>query len=348
MSDQSLIAIGCYTETMPHVTGAGKGIQIVALDNATGVLSARHVVAGPRNPSYLALSPNGERLHAVEELDAAAGPEVHTYSLDAATGEMTLLAKTRSPGVAACHVQTSRDGRLLFVSNFVSGDLLCYRLSADGVPEGAAQVIGRPGDNTARVHWAAETAEGIVLVCDAGNDTIAGYKPGGQGLDPKPVFEIKTAAGSFPRHIALTPAKSTFIVAHELAVTLGVFRLANGVVTQGDVISTLPAGTTGNNSGAAVRIHPNGRFGYMSNRVHDSIFGAEIDHDALKLKPIGIWKSTGKIPRDFAIDPSGRWLVAAHQNSNDLTVFAVDATSGGLTDTGHRLSTGTPVSVLFL
>jgi 6-phosphogluconolactonase len=86
----------------------------------------------------------------------------------------------------------------------------------------------------------------------------------------------------------------------------------------------------------------------MSNRVHDSIFAAEIDHGALKLKPIGTWPSGGKIPRDFALDRSGRWLVAAHQNSNDLSVFAVDAGSGELTDTGHRLNTGTPVSVLFL
>jgi 6-phosphogluconolactonase len=348
MPDVTLLAIGCYTETMPHVRGAGSGIQIVALDSTTGALSARHVVAGPRNPSYLALSPRGDRLYAVEELDAAAGPQVHTYALDRTTGEMTLLAKTPSPGSAACHIQTSKDGRLLFVSNFVSGDLLSYQLSADGVPEGPAQVIGRPGNGTARVHWAAEAPGGVVLVCDAGNDTIAGYAPGSDGLDPKPLFEIKTAPGSFPRHIALAEGRQTFLVAHELAVTLGIFRLKGNGAEMGDVVPTLPAGTTGNNSGAAVRIHPNGRFGYMSNRVHDSIFGAEIDHEGLKLKPIGIWPSGGKIPRDFALDPSGRWLVAAHQNSSDLSVFSVDAASGALRDTGHRLSTGTPVSVLFL
>lgn len=348
MPDYTLLAIGCYTETMPHVVGTGRGIEIVALDTDTGALSPRHVVKGPRNPSYLGLSPKGDRLYAVEELDAADGPELHTYALDRATGEMTLLGKIASPGAAACHVQTSRDGKLLFVSNFVSGDLLCYRLSADRVPQGTAQVIGRPGNGKAHVHWAAETADGVVLVCDAGNDTIAAYEPGGDGLNPKPVFEIAEAAGSFPRHIALAEGGPTLLVAHELAITLGILRLVDGVVTHGDVIPTLPAGTTGNNSGAAVRIHPNGRFGYMSNRGHDSIFAAEIDHEALKLNPIGIWKSGGKIPRDFAIDPSGNWLVAAHQNSNDLCVFAVDPERGGLTDTGHRLNTGTPVSVLFL
>ena len=55
MPDYSLVAIGCYTETMPHVAGAGKGIEIVALDTATGALEKRLTIPGPRNPSYLSL-----------------------------------------------------------------------------------------------------------------------------------------------------------------------------------------------------------------------------------------------------------------------------------------------------
>ncbi|RYE77749.1 MAG: lactonase family protein, partial [Hyphomicrobiales bacterium] len=117
----------------------------------------------------------------------------------------------------------------------------------------------------------------------------------------------------------------------------------------GDEISSLPSDWTGDRSGAAVRVHPNGRFGYMSNRGgHDSIFGVEIDAANLKLKPIGIWNTGGKVPRDFALDPSGRWLVVAHQDTSDLVVFAVDQATGALSETGHRLSTGSPVSVLFL
>lgn len=348
MPDQVLVAIGCYTERMPHVAEAGKGIQIVAFDRDTGALEARHLVDGIRNPSYLALSPAGDRLYAVEELDSAADPHVLAYALDRTTGALNLLARVPSPGSAACHISVSRDSRLLFVCNFVSGDLLCYRLDAQGIPTAPAQVIGRPGDGTARVHCALEAHDGTILVCDAGNDTIAAYRIADMGLDPTPVLEIAAPAGSFPRHLALCPGNDTVLVAHELAVSLGILMLADGQAAQGGIVSGLPVDWFGKASGAAVRVHPNGRFAYMSVRGHDSIFAAAIDHQGLRLAPVGTWKSGGRTPRDFAIDPSGRWLIAAHQDSSDLVVFAIDPESGTLTDTIHRLATGTPVSVLFL
>lgn len=349
MPDFTLVAIGCYTEHMPHVAGAGKGIEIIALDRQTGALERRHVVEGIRNPSYLALSPTGDRLYAVEELDEAADPHLHAYALDQDTGTLQLLARVPSPGAAACHVQVSADATLLFVSNFVSGDLLCYMLDADGVPAAPAQVISRPGNGTAHVHCAIEAPGGAtVMVCDAGNDTIAGYTMTATGLNPKPAYEIAAAKGSFPRHVAKVRGTTAVLIAHEHSSTLGIIKLDGESVTKGEDISSLPADWTGNRSGAAVRAHPNGRFGYMSSRGHDSIFGARVDSDALTLTPIGTWKSGGQIPRDFAIDPSGLWLIAAHQNSSDLVVFAVDPETGALSQTSHRLSSGTPVAVLFL
>ena len=139
MSDYSLVAIGCYTETMPHVTGAGKGIEIVALNTATGALEKRLTTTGPRNPSYLAVNSSVDRLYAVdrrlyavEELDAKDGPRTHAYALDASTGALTPLGTAPCPGTAACHVSVSRDGRRLYVSNYVTGDLLCYALDARG------------------------------------------------------------------------------------------------------------------------------------------------------------------------------------------------------------------------
>ena len=346
MPDHSLVAIGCYTETMPHVTGAGKGIEIVALNNATGALEKRLTTPGPRNPSYLAVNPKGDRLYTVEELDAKAGPQTHAYALEKSTGALTLLGMAPSPGAAACHVSVSRDGRRLYVSNYVTGDLLCHALGADGVPTGDPQVVGRPGHPNG--HFATENDEGLVLFCDAGNDTVVGYRPEGEKLRPAPEIEITATPKSFPRHLALIPGSEAFLVAGEHASLLAIFSLDNGVARKGDELSSLPADWTGGKGGAAVRIHPNARFGYMSNRGgHDSIFGVEIDAANLKLKPIGIWKTGGKVPRDFAIDPSGRWMIVAHQDSSDLTVFAIDLVTGALTPTGHTLGLGSPVSVLF-
>ncbi len=55
----------------------------------------------------------------------------------------------------------------------------------------------------------------------------------------------------------------------------------------------------------------------------------------------------GKMPRSFAIDPSGRWLLAANQNSNTIVVFRIDLASGKLAPTADVLNAPTPVCLTF-
>ena len=142
---------------LAHVAGRGKGIHIVALDDATGAMESVSVIEGPRNPSYLAISPNKRRLYAVEELDDIDKSQLHTYALEAETGSLKLLAKRPSPGSFACHVHVDEEMRHVFIANFVSGDLVHYRLSPDGVPEGRPDVVSRqdaePRDKTSNFHF---------------------------------------------------------------------------------------------------------------------------------------------------------------------------------------------------
>lgn len=346
VTDTILVAIGCYTEKMSHVDGKGGGIELLAFDRDTGTLTALETVPGPRNPSYLAISPRGDRLYAVEELDPASGPELYTYSLDREAGTTVLLSRVALPGSAACHVSTDRDTRFVFVSNFVSGDLVVYRL-VDGVPEGKPQVISRPPG--AHGHCALMAPDGeTLLFCDAGNYTLAGYRLGADGLDPEPVFELKAPEGSFTRHIAIAPDGQSVLVAHELTETLGIARFAEGGLAYAGIVSALPPDWTGKSTGAAVRIHPNGRTGYMSNRGHNSIVTATTDPVEFTLQPRAWTPTGGDIPRDFALDPTGRWLIVANQNSNNLVVFPVDPKTGDIGAAGETYATGTPVSVLFL
>ncbi|MFM8805014.1 MAG: lactonase family protein, partial [Planctomycetia bacterium] len=55
----------------------------------------------------------------------------------------------------------------------------------------------------------------------------------------------------------------------------------------------------------------------------------------------------GKTPRNFTIDPSGRFLLAAGRNSHTVTVFAIDAETGKLSCTGQSLEVPTPVCIRF-
>jgi 6-phosphogluconolactonase len=117
-----------------------------------------------------------------------------------------------------------------------------------------------------------------------------------------------------------------------------------GTFTMGEPVSTLPEKTPGNST-AEVRVHPSGKFVYVSNRGHDSIAIFAIDPKTGGVKPIGHQSTEGKTPRNFGIDPEGKFLVAANQDSGTVVVFKIDPETGLLKPTGHTAKVPMPVCV---
>jgi 6-phosphogluconolactonase len=54
-----------------------------------------------------------------------------------------------------------------------------------------------------------------------------------------------------------------------------------------------------------------------------------------------------KTPRNFAIDPTGRFLLAAGQDSNAIATFRIDSNSSLLTPAGDEVESPVPVSLVF-
>src|SRR5262249_20243537 len=94
-------------------------------------------------------------------------------------------------------------------------------------------------------------------------------------------------------------------------------------------LSTLPAEFKGTNACAEIKLHPSGRFAYVSNRGHDSIAKFALDDDG-KLSAVG-QTPTEKTPRSFEIDPLGKYLYAAGESSGKLAAYRIDAKTGDLT-----------------
>ncbi|MGC9330079.1 MAG: lactonase family protein, partial [Candidatus Hinthialibacter sp.] len=55
----------------------------------------------------------------------------------------------------------------------------------------------------------------------------------------------------------------------------------------------------------------------------------------------------GKTPRNFAIDPTGAYLLAANQNSNSIVSLRIDPQTGKLTPTGFTTEVPNPVCLKF-
>jgi 6-phosphogluconolactonase len=110
----------------------------------------------------------------------------------------------------------------------------------------------------------------------------------------------------------------------------------------------LPEGFTGKVGAADIHTSPDGKFLYASNRGEaNDIAIYAIGKDG-KLTYAGRQSSLGSAPRNFAIDPSGNFLLAANQNSDDIFLFKRDQKTGLLSPTGAKITVSMPVCLKFV
>jgi 6-phosphogluconolactonase len=169
-------------------------------------------------------------------------------------------------------------------------------------------------------------------------------------LAPNDPPSVSLPSGGGPRHFAFHPGGVWAYCNNEMTSTVSALKYdaARGAFSVLQTLSTLPDGYDGENSTAEVRVHPSGKFVYVSNRGHNSIAMFAVDAQTGRLTPLGHESTRGKVPRNFNLDPSGRWLLAANQDSGNVVVFKVDEKSGRLAATGSEVKVGAPVCVRFV
>jgi len=352
------VYIGSYTNG-----GKSRGIQLFRFDAATGKLEAAGLAAETPNPSFVNFHPNGNFLYAVSEMPARGGGKggaVSAFSIDHATGKLTLLNTESSNGAGPCFVRADATGKVVLVANYGSGSVAALPIKPDGslgAPAGFDQHSGssvnkgrQEGPHAHSANFSPDNR--FAIVADLGLDKLFVYRldpeKAGITLNDPPFFS--TAPGAGPRHFAFHPNGKFGYVINEMGqtVTAMSWDAQRGAFTELQTVSTVPADyKQPGNTCAEVVVHPSGKFLYGSNRGHDSIAVFTIDKSGrLTLK--GNTPTQGKVPRNFALDPSGRWMIVANQNTDNLVVFAVDQKTGGLTPTGQNLPAGAPVCVRFL
>lgn len=350
-----LLFIGTYTRT------TSRGIYSLQLDTETGTLSAPTLAAETSNPTWIELSPDRRRLYAVHESSGQATG----FAVDPAQARLTPLKPTDSPAkelnVPAnppSHLAIDATGRALIAANYRDGFVAALPIRADGTL-GSPEIIRHAGcgphptrQEKPHPHSVTISPDNrFALICDLGVDRIYSYAldPATARLSPANPPFTATAPGAGPRHSKFSPDSRHAYVINELANTLTAYRYepADGSLSEIQSISTLPSGFKGESTAAEVRIHPNGRFVYGSNRGYDSIAVFRIDSESGRLNPVEIVPSGGKNPRNFALSPDGRWLVCAHQDSDNLCVFRVDPATGRLARTNHEATVPMGVCVLF-
>lgn len=346
-----LLFLGTYTKN------GSRGIYSVRLDSETGALSAPALAAETPDPAWITLSPDKKFLYAIHpSAPLAVG---YAVAVSSAAATLTPLPAPSAPAAQPpSHLAVDATGRTLLAANYREGYVAAIPLHADGTLGAPAKIQHRgTGPNPKRqeaphTHSVTLSPDNRhVIVCDLGLDKIFSYAldPATATLTPAAAPFVATTPGSGPRHFKFSIDGRFGYAITEMGGTIEAFTYtaATGALTPLQTISSVPADFTGLKWGAEVRVHPNGKFLYGSNRTHDSLAVFAIAPDTGRLTLLEIVPSGGKTPRNFALSPDGRWLVCAHQDSPDLTVFRVDPATGRLTPTTHTAPVPMCVCVLF-
>jgi 6-phosphogluconolactonase len=310
-----------------YVGSENNDIAVFAMDRTTGDLASRSTTTTGAVPSFLAMDPQRRFLYAVNEYSAM----VAAFSVDRTTGALTLLNRVSSSGNGPAHISVDRGGRYVMVANYEGASTTIYPIQADGRLGTPPADTKMPGTNPHLI--LTDTTNRFAFVPCKGSNYVAQFlfdaATGAMTANNPP--RMMTAAGSGPRHLAFHPGGAWVYLINELDSTMNTYALsAAGTLTELQSLSTLPAGFSGQSSGAEVVVAPRGGFVYGSNRGHNSIVIYSVGADG-RLTLAGHQNTGGTTPRSFDIDPTGTFLYAANQGSDNVVTFRINPTTGLLT-----------------
>jgi 6-phosphogluconolactonase len=341
--------------------GERGGIHAYEFSTKDGKLKPLRRTAGAENPFFLALSPDGKYLYSTHarQFGGKENEQVAAYQVVGRAGELKLLNRQSAEGTAACYVDVDKTGKAVLVANYSSGSVASLPIKGDGSLGEHAAFFKHKGSSVNPQRQKEPHAHCIVvspdnryaLAADLGTDEILCYKldPATAKLTPNKPPSARAPAGAGPRHLTFHPNGKRVYVINELlnSVTAFDWDADAGTLKEKQTISTLPDDFKGTSHCADVKVTPDGRYLYGTNRGHDSIAAYRIAEDG-RLTLVAIEPSRGKGPQNLAITADGRWLLCANMPGDNVAVFQIDLRSGKLMSAGEPVAQPGPSCIMLL
>jgi 6-phosphogluconolactonase len=374
--------VGTYTgfkyvhHSKPYGLGESKskGIYVSLFHPATGEISEPELAAEMINPSFLTISPDHRFLYAVSEDPLSVGPPldhssyVSAFAIDHATGKLRLLNTVPASGTSTCYISIDKTGKFVMMANFGSGSVSVVRVKDDGslgeltaFIQDVGHSVDRSIQNEPHTHSILVSPDNrYAIVSDLGLDKVLIFRfdaETGKLSPPDPPFATVYPGGG-PRHFAFDPAGKFGYQLSEMSGIVDVYAWdpSKGTLTGVQRAHTVPHDFFGGNHSAEIEVHPSGKFLYESNRrtkseterAPDTIGVFSIDPQNGMLTAVEQSLTGGVMPRSFKIDPTGAYLLAANELSNNVVLFKIDGASGKLLKTGTEVKVDTPVCIQFV
>ncbi|MEB2778033.1 lactonase family protein [Algoriphagus sp. D3-2-R+10] len=337
--------VGTYTEE------ASQGINQLDFTPSENRLEVRTIFPGIQNPSFVLANSSEDKVFSLEEIDNVPGGNIISLTRSKENQTLSKISELPSYGDHPCYLALSPDEEFLTVANYSGGSFSAFKIG-DNAELMHLQTIQHEGSsinqdrqNSPHVHSTVFSPDGkFLLVADLGTDQVYVYDFDATAKEPLTLNNaFKAQPGDGPRHLVFSSDGSEVFVVEELTAVLAVFDFKDGNLTPKQRISLVADNYEGEVGAAEVRISPDGKNIYASNRGDAnslSVFAKKNDGNYWLIQQVS---SGGVMPRNFNLTADGKYLLSANQASNDIVVFERDEETGELNLTSWKVEINKPV-----
>jgi len=297
----------------------------------------------------IAVTPDGKNLYA----SVRSKPySLYMYQIDQLNGHLKWTGAVPLAD-SMVYVSTDKTGKWLLATSFGGHNNSVNKIEANGyVNPVPAEAFPSGGKNPHSIVF--DQSNKFVYVPQLGTDEIKIHTFNSSQAKP-----LSETAGSValqkqqgPRHIVISDDNKFAYVITEMTGEVIVFSrdIKSGALTQIQAASSLPSDNklvpgrprppTGSPEATAfddsnmifcaeIKLTPNGKFLYTSERTKSTLSGFEVNPQTGKVKYL-FTIPTEEMPRGFNVDPSGQFLVATGQKSDKVSLYSINQSTGEL------------------
>jgi 6-phosphogluconolactonase len=340
---------GTYTET------GQKGLYLLDLNREAGTFKlVSEADAGP-NPSYFCISKKKGLIYAADEVmefNGVKGGGVTALRYIPESGRIEKVKDLLVPDGGPCFISLSPGEDYLFIASYSSSSIAVVKLDDKGLPGKVTDTVsfGVIDGKVSHPHMISfDPAGKRVYLTDLGLDRIVIYDFDAVSGKLKQIENgiVNLSKGSGPRHFVFNSTGTKMYVIFELNSTVSVFNVdAKGGLKQIQTLSTLAPDYQGEIDCADIHLGKNGQFLYGSNRGENTIVVFRVGNDG-RLALAGRTSCGGNWPRNFVIDPSGKYMLVGNQKSGNISLFKINEKTGIPVEPSKDYKLNTPACLKF-
>lgn len=337
--------VGTYTEE------ANQGINQLDFTPLENELEVRTIFPGIQNPSFVLANSAGDKVFSLEEIGDEEGGNIISLSRSSEDQALSKLSELPSYGDHPCYLALSPDEEFLTVANYSGGSFSVYKIGENAglthlqtiQHEGSS--INQARQSAPHVHSTVFSPDGkFLLVADLGTDQVYVYDFDETAKEPLSLNNTyKVTAGGGPRHLVFSQDGNEIMLIEEMTAMLDILSFDAGTISPKQRISLISDEFEGDVGAAEVRLSPDGKNIYASNRGDANTISVISKMPSGDYEFIQQISSGGIMPRNFNLTADGKYLFAAHQASDEIIVFDRNPDTGTLTQTDWKVSVHSPV-----